>query len=129
MIKALILFSENYSQPKMEFLGCDNNDDEKEEEEEEESDPNIRWDALACKDEQADMGQANLTLNPQHAPVQIEEVAPPRSVGEDAPPRSEEQVRPAPPDPTGGSKWPIADVVESESNDQPPKRSRIMASR
>jgi len=23
MIKALILFSENYSQPKMEFLGCD----------------------------------------------------------------------------------------------------------
>ena len=23
MIKALILFCENYSQPKMEFLGCD----------------------------------------------------------------------------------------------------------
>ena len=23
MIKALILFSENYSQPKIEFLGCD----------------------------------------------------------------------------------------------------------
>jgi len=86
-------------------------------EEEEESDPNIPWGALAHEDEKADAGQANMTLIPQHAPTQIEEDAPPRSAGEDVPPRLEEQVRPAPTDPTGGSKRRIADMAELELSD------------
>ena len=102
--------------------------DEEEEEEEDESDPNIPWGALALEDERVDAGQVNLTPIPQHAPAQLEEVAPPRSVGEDAPSRSEEQICPALTDPIGGSKWPITDVAELESSDQPLKCSRIMVS-
>jgi len=75
------------------------------------------------------VGQTNMTLIPQHALAQTEEDAPPRLVGEDAPLWSKEQVRPAPTDPTGGSKRPIADVAESESSDQPLKHSQIMALR
>ena len=78
---------------------------------------------------QADAGQVNLTLILQHAPAQTEEDAPPRSAGEDASLRLAEQARPTLIDPTGGSKWPIADVVESESSGQPPKLSRVMVSR
>ena len=107
----------------------ESDDDEEEEEVEDESNPNIPWGAFAREDEQADAGQANMTLIPQHALAQTEEDAPPRSVGEDAPPRFEEQVRPASTDPTRGSKRPIADVAELESSDLPPKHSRIMASR
>ena len=103
--------------------------DEEEEEEEDESDPNISWGVLAHEDEQADAGQANMTPIPQHALTQTEDDAPPRSAGEDVPPRSEEQVRPTPTDPIGGSKRPIADVAESESSTQPPKHSQIIASR
>ena len=106
--------------------------------EEEEDDPNILWGVLALEDEQANVGQVNLTLISQHALAQTEEGAPPRSTGEDtplrlakqvrptptgpnAPPRSAgedvplglvEQVRPALTDPTGGSKRLVADVVE-----------------
>ena len=82
---------------------------------------NIPCGTLVHEDEQSDVGQANMTLIPQHAPTQIEEDAPPRSAGEDVPPRLEEQVRPAPTDPTGGSKRSIVHVVESESSGQPPK--------
>ena len=98
-----------------------------EEEEEDESDPDIPWGALLGEDEQADVGQANRTPIPQHAPAQTEKVAPLRSAREDASPRSEEQVHPASTNPIGGSKQPIADVVESESSDQPLKCSWIMA--
>ena len=83
---------------------------------------------LALKDERANAGLVNLTTILQHAPTQTEEVVPPRSVGEDAPSRSEEQVCPALTDPIGGSKWPITDVAELESSDQPLKCSRIMVS-
>ena len=89
--------------------------------EEEEDDPNILWGVLALEDEQANMRQVNLTLIPQHASTQTEEDAPLRSVGEDTPLRLVEQVRPAPTDPTGGSKQPIIDVVGSESSGQPSK--------
>ena len=99
------------------------------EEEEDESDPNIPWGALALEDEQTDAGQANLTLIPQHAPAQTEEDALPRSARKDVPPRSEEQVHPAPTDPTRGAKRPVADVAESELSGQPSNRPRIMASR
>ena len=109
--------------------GSEESDSDKEDEEEEESDPNIPWGALALEDEQADAGQVNLTPIPQHALAQTEEDAPPRLAGEDAPLRLAEQVRPAPTDPTGLSKRPIADVAESESSGQPPKRSQVMVSR
>ena len=94
-----------------------------------ESNPSIPWGMLAFEDEQADMGQANLTPIPQHALVQIEEDAPPRSTREDAPPRSEEQVQPAPTNPIGGAKQPVADVVESELSGQPLKHPQIRALR
>ena len=107
----------------------ESDDDEEEEEEEDESDLNIPWGMLAREDEQADVGQANLTPIRQHAPAQTKKDAPPRSAGEAVPPRSKEQVCPASTDPTGGSKRPITDVVKLESSDQPPKCSRIMVLR
>ena len=106
-----------------------NEEEEEEEEEEDEFDPNIPWGMLPHEDEQADAGQANMTPIPQQASTQTKGDAPPRSAGEDTPLRLEEQVHPTLTDPTGGSKWPIADVVESESSDQPSKCYRIMASR
>ena len=70
-----------------------------------------------------------LRLVEQVRPAPTDPDALPRSTREEAPLRLAEQACPTLTDPTRGSKRPIADVVESESSGQPPKRSRVMASR
>jgi len=95
--------------------------DEEEEEEEDKSDPNISWGALGHEDEQADVGQANLTPIPQHASAQTKEDAPSRSAREDASLRLAEQVCPAPTDPVRVT--PVAQHASTQTEEDAPPRS------